>query len=51
MEAYEEMDYIDYLMEKAEKIGAKTKIISTETEEGKEFLKGFGGIGAILRFK
>ncbi len=51
MEAEEEKEYIDYLMEKAEKIGAGTIIVGTETEEGKEFLKGFGGIGAILRFK
>lgn len=51
MELIEEKDYIELLMEKAKAVGAQTKIISTETEEGEKFWKTFGGIGAILRFK
>lgn len=50
-EVMEEIDYIDWLMEKAFNTGAKTKVISTETAEGEQFFKGFGGIGALLRFK
>ena len=51
MELIEEKDYIELLMEKAKAVGAQTRIISTETEEGEKFWKTFGGIGAILRFK
>lgn len=51
MEIDEEQEYIDFLMEKASNIGAETRIISTDTDEGMQFLKAFGGIGAILRFK
>jgi len=50
-ELLEQVDYIDWMMEKAQKTGATTRIISTETPEGEQFFKGFGGIGAILRFK
>jgi len=50
-ELVEQVDYIDWMMEKASRTGAKTKIISTDTPEGQQFLNGFGGIGAILRYK
>jgi len=46
----EEVDYIDWLVEKAHSTGAETKIISTDTAEGEQFLQGFGGIGAMLRY-
>ncbi len=41
---------IEELSELSEKTGAKVEIISTETEEGMQFL-AFGGIGALLRYK
>jgi len=50
-ELIEQVDYIDWMMEKAQSIGAETKIISTETPEGEQFFRGFGGLGAILRYK
>ncbi len=50
-EVLEEMEYIDYLINQAKSIGAETEIISTDTDEGMQFWKAFGGIGAILRFK
>ncbi len=50
-ELVEQIDYIDWIMEKAQSTGAKTKIISTETPEGEQFYRGFGGIGAVLRYK
>jgi peptide chain release factor subunit 1 len=50
-ELTEQVDYIDWIMEKARSTGAGTKIISTETPEGEQFYRGFGGIGAILRYK
>lgn len=42
---------IDELIEKAEAHGAKIEIISTETEEGEQLRKAFGGVAAILRYK
>ncbi len=51
MEIVEEVDYLDYMLEKASETGAEIKIISTETDEGEQFFRGFGGIGALLRYK
>jgi peptide chain release factor subunit 1 len=51
VEITEEVDYLDYLIDKAKEIGAKIKIVGVETPEGKQFYEGFGGIGAILRYK
>ena len=51
VEIMEEVDYLDYLVEKARETGAEVSVISTETGEGKQFFEGFGGIGAILRYK
>lgn len=51
LELIEEVDYLDYLMEKAWQTGAKVEIISIETPEGEQFLKSFDGIGALLRFR
>ena len=50
-ELIEEIDYIDHMLEKVQETGAELKIISTETPEGEQFFKAFGGIGAMLRYK
>ncbi|MBN2067929.1 MAG: peptide chain release factor 1 [Candidatus Diapherotrites archaeon] len=50
-ELLEQVDYIDWMVEKAKDTGAETKLVSSETAEGEQFSKGFGGIGAILRYK
>ena len=47
----EEVDYADWLLERVHKIDAEMKLISTETAEGEQFYKTFGGLGAILRYK
>ncbi|MEI7960956.1 MAG: peptide chain release factor aRF-1 [archaeon] len=47
----EEITYLDYMIEKAKGIGAQIRVISTETNEGKNFYEGFGGIAALLRYK
>jgi len=39
------------MLEKAQQTGAEVEIISTETQEGMQFYRAFGGIGAMLRFK
>ena len=46
-----EKDFVEELAEIAEQMGSKIEMISTDTPEGEQFLEGFGGIGALLRFK
>jgi len=50
-EVVAQIDYIDWIMEKANDKSTETRIVSTETAEGEQFFKGFGGIGAILRYR
>lgn len=50
-EKTEEIDYLDWLVEKAHRTSAEVKVVSTDTPEGSQFLAGFGGLGAILRYK
>jgi len=44
-------DMIDDFVDMAEEVGSELEIISTETEEGIQLLKAFGGIAAILRYR
>ncbi len=41
---------IEYFVEKAEEMDTDIEFISSETEEGIQLLKAFGGIAAILRY-
>ena len=47
----EEKELIDEFTDLAEATGANVELISTETEEGNQLLKAFGGIAALLRFR
>ncbi|MDI6644281.1 MAG: peptide chain release factor aRF-1 [Methanobacteriaceae archaeon] len=51
MNLTETKDVIDDFVDMAEEVGSEVEIISTETEEGMQLLKAFGGIGAILRYR
>ena len=51
MKVADSKDVIDDFVEMAEEVGSKVELISTETEEGTQLLKAFGGIGAILRYR
>lgn len=51
MKVDETTDIIDDFVEIAEEVGSEVEIISTETEEGMQLLKAFGGVGAILRYR
>ena len=44
-------DLTDDLIDMAEEVGSEVEIISTETEEGIQLLKAFGGIAVILRYR
>jgi peptide chain release factor subunit 1 len=51
VEVVEETDYLDHLLETAHAMGTETVVVSTDTPEGEQFLRSFGGIGALLRYK
>ena len=50
MKITNEEDLIEDLANIAEDLGSSVEIISTETEEGSQLYRAFGGIGAILRY-
>jgi len=49
-EVIEGVDLFDELFDKAEEKGMKIEVISAETSEGAQFLKGFKGIAALLKY-
>ncbi|MCK4327610.1 MAG: peptide chain release factor aRF-1 [Candidatus Diapherotrites archaeon] len=51
MAPHVEKDFVEELAELAEQMASKIEMISTDTPEGEQFKEGFGGIGALLRFK
>jgi peptide chain release factor subunit 1 len=44
-------DVIDDFVDMAEEIGSEVELVSTETEEGMQLFRAFGGIAAILRYR
>jgi len=51
MKVVEEKDLAEELIELAESKNVKVEMISTETAEGSQFLQGFRGVGAFLRYR
>ena len=47
----EKVDLLEELADLAQEGSTKVEIISTETEEGNQLLKAFGGIAAIIRYR
>ncbi|KAF8472497.1 peptide chain release factor eRF1/aRF1 [Kalaharituber pfeilii] len=47
----EQMPFLEWLAEKYKDFGATLEFVSDKSSEGNQFVKGFGGIGAILRYK
>ena len=43
-------DLVDVFVEMAEEVGSNVELISTETDEGVQLYRAFGGIAAILRY-
>ena len=50
MKVVDTKDLVDDFVEMAEEVGSDVEVISTETEEGIQLFKAFGGIAAILRY-
>jgi len=51
MKVVEERELADELIELADSKNVKVEMISTDTAEGSQFMQGFRGVGAFLRYK
>ena len=51
MELLEEMPFLEWMANNYKNFGANLEIITDRSQEGSQFVKGFGGIGGILRYK
>lgn len=51
MELSDQMPFLEWLAEHYKDFGATLEFVSDRSSEGNQFVKGFGGIGAILRYK
>ncbi|KAK7207085.1 polypeptide release factor [Myxozyma melibiosi] len=51
MEVIEEQPMIEWLAEHYKEFGAALEFVTDKSSEGAQFVKGFGGIGALLRYK
>ncbi|KAJ5584075.1 uncharacterized protein N7459_003875, partial [Penicillium hispanicum] len=51
MEVVDSSSFLEWLAETYKDFGATLEFVSDRSSEGNQFVKGFGGIGAILRYK
>jgi peptide chain release factor subunit 1 len=51
MEIISQMSFLEWMAEKYQDFGATLEFVSDRSSEGNQFVKGFGGIGAILRYQ
>jgi peptide chain release factor subunit 1 len=51
MEVIDSNSFLEWLAEAYKDFGATLEFVSDRSGEGNQFVKGFGGIGAILRYK
>ncbi|KAF9350798.1 Polypeptide release factor (eRF1) in translation termination [Mortierella sp. AD094] len=51
MEVVERVSLLEWLAEKYKDFGATLEFVTNRSQEGSQFVKGFGGIGGILRYK
>ncbi len=51
LEVVERLSLLEWLAGKYKDFGATLEFVTDRSQEGNQFLKGFGGIGGILRYK
>lgn len=51
LDILESAPLVEYFVENYEALGVKLELVQNATSEGNQFCKGFGGLGALLRFK
>ena len=51
MEVVEQLSFLEWIAEKYRDFGTSLEFVSDRSSEGNQFVKGFGGIGGLLRYK
>ncbi|KAJ3087644.1 Electron transfer flavoprotein alpha-subunit [Quaeritorhiza haematococci] len=51
LETVEKLALLEWLAEKYKDFGANLEFVTNRSQEGSQFVKGFGGIGGLLRYK
>lgn len=51
MEVVQNESFLEWIAEKYKDFGANLEFVSDRSSEGNQFVKGFGGIGGLLRYK
>jgi len=51
LEVVDKMSLLEWLAENFKNFGAKLQFVTDKSQEGNQFCKGFGGIGALLRYE
>ena len=51
MDVVSQMPLLEWLAERYRDFGATLEFVSDRSSEGNQFVKGFGGVGAVLRYK
>lgn len=51
MDVVESGSFLEWIAEKYKDFGAALEFVSDRSSEGNQFVKGFGGIGGLLRYK
>ncbi|ODV96839.1 hypothetical protein PACTADRAFT_1425 [Pachysolen tannophilus NRRL Y-2460] len=51
MEVVSEVSFLEWLAETYKNYGATLEFVTDRSSEGAQFVKGFGGVGALLRYK
>ena len=51
MEIFSSEPFIDWIAERYKDYGTTLEFVTDKSPEGAQFVKGFGGIGGILRYK
>lgn len=51
MEVIEQISFLEWIAEKYVDFGTTLEFVSDRSSEGNQFVKGFGGIGGLLRYK
>ncbi len=50
-QAAEPQPLLEWFAEKYKEFGATLEFVTNKSQEGNQFVKGFGGIGGLLRYK
>lgn len=50
-QAGEPQSLLEWFAEKYKEFGANLEFVTNRSQEGAQFVKGFGGIGGLLRYK